>query len=258
MGGKKKSNPISKAAAATAKVHAKTNLASWAAKKDKRVAKVEKQVSKYNGGMGFKDPAQAMNEMIADPSKFGNQWSEIFGIGGTKKKGNSANSTPVGPNGQPINMPQYQSIAKGGVLGDNYRMADANPWLKMQTDKQGIENKLQMNNAIQNQLSSQGAAESALAMRGGLSSGSRERLARSGMRDLNLQKQGVYTQGNVNKLGLESDAFDKNQAANQFNIQTLLKDKEMQESSAQSKYQADMAAWAANKQADATANAGKK
>jgi len=251
---------LKKAAKVTASTMGKTNLAQQAAKKNKTVAGWEKQVSKINGGMGFKDPAQAIAEMAADPSKFKDQWSEIFGFGGTQNQPKSAPlGVPLGPDGQPIKLGAYSGIADGsGNLLSQYKLGDASPWMQMQLDKEAMMRGANMDNAVKGSLSGAGQMQANLAMNGGLSSGARERIARSGARDLNLARQGVNLQSGVNRLGIQSDAFDKTQDANKYNIQNAILDKKAQEDRKLMQYNTDMQAWAANKQGDAIAKSGKK
>lgn len=250
MGGAKKAGGV------IAKVSDKANIPKQIAKKNPTVAKWEKELSKYNGGMGFKDPLTSMGEMMENPSKFKDQWSEIFGFGAPSKKGGSPGSPVLG--GTAITAPKYTQLTKNGVLDKNYQLGNADGWLSSQLGATRINQTNDMNSAMQNALSAQGQAESALASRGGLSSGARERMMKSNSRDANLLKQGVLSQGNLSRLGLESEAFDKNQAAKEYNIQTMMKDRQMAADAENAKYQSDMTAWAANQQAKATAAAGKK
>ena len=251
---------LQKAASTAASAHAKTNLGTWAAKKNPKVAELEKKVSKYNGGMGFKDPSQSINEMVADPKKFSSQWSEIFGFGGTQNGAKSGPlGKPLGLNGQEIKLSAYKGLTdeEGNLLG-KYKLGNASPWLGQQLQMEQLTRGQNMDNASRNTLSGVGQMQSQLAMNGGLSSGSRERIAKQGARDLNLARQGVNLQGDLNRLSLESDAFDKNQEANKYNIQNLIGDQKALEDRKLMRYQTDMSTWAAGKQGDAIAKSGKK
>lgn len=117
-----------------------------------------------------------------------------------------------------------------------------------------------------------------LGMRGGVSSGSQERLAGQSMRDILAQKQGAYRQNASDLLGIsQKDAEIKNQMlgqfagmegeiqkgnlgalnqASQYNLQNLLKEKDMQRMKTQEDYKSNLDKWASNKQAEATAKAG--
>lgn len=145
-----------------------------------------------------------------------------------------------------------------GNLMDQYKLGGVDPWRKLQLENEQIRQGVDLDNATQAGLGQRAAAESALAMRGGLSGGARERLAREGARNTNLQQQGVRMQSNLNRLGIESDAFEKNQAANQFNIQTQMRDLQNKNLLNANNYNEQMRAWAAGKQAQATAASGKK
>lgn len=64
-------------------------------------------------------------------------------------------------------------------------------WLDMQNEKLKLDELNQRDRAAQQALGSAAAAESALAMRGGISGGSRERLAQNMARNVNAAQQGI-------------------------------------------------------------------
>jgi hypothetical protein len=76
-------------------------------------------------------------------------------------------------------------------------------WLNLQMQKQGIDELSDVERAKQQSAGNQAQAESALAMRGGISSGARERLARSGASNALAQTQGIRRGGSVDRLGLQ-------------------------------------------------------
>ena len=145
---------------------------------------------------------------------------------------------------------------KHGNLLNRYKLGDANPWLKLQQEQLGLQTQSQLDNATQSALGQRAGAETALAARGGMDSGARERLMSDQMRNVNLQQQGVRGTAEMNRLGLESDAFDKNQAVDQVNLQTLIQDNQNKNLYQANKYNENMRAWAANKQAKATEKSG--
>lgn len=83
------------------------------------------------------------------------------------------------------------------------------PWLKLQLQKQAIEQGAAADESARQAAAGLGQAQSALAMRGGLRGGASERLARQGMRDQNLAAQGVRRQGLLDRLGLSTAAEDQ-------------------------------------------------
>lgn len=113
-------------------------------------------------------------------------------------------------------------------------------------------------------------------MRGGLSSGARERLAKTEMQGGNYATQGAYNTGNQNEMNLkvqeEQDKLNtlkalpqaelaygqQEQDANKFNIQNALNDILQKRAYDVGGYNEAMRAWAAGKTADAQSGGGKK
>ena len=152
----------------------------------------------------------------------------------------------------------------------------ASPWLQLQLQKQNMDQMNQMAQAAKQSAGATAAARSNLAMRGGLSGGAAERLARGGSQDLNAQRQNIMNQGAQNRINLgiqdESNknqllgqAVSANQAQNaqnigigQFNAQNTLAENNANNAFNMSKYQEQMKAYGAGKSANAIANGGKK
>lgn len=88
----------------------------------------------------------------------------------------------------------------------------ASPWLQMQLENQKRDEQNQMNQATSQMAGSDAQARTNLALKGGLSSGARERLARSGALGLNATKQNIANAGATSRLGLniqdESNKLD--------------------------------------------------
>lgn len=136
-------------------------------------------------------------------------------------------------------MAAFRSLLnEGGGLGDQYKVAPGSvtagqldtqkfnldqdvmnamkgralstgesPWMKMQMEKQGLMKQDSLDEAMRQNAGAQAAAQSQLAMRGGLGGGARERIATSGMSDLNATRQGIARQGlhNATNLGIADD-----------------------------------------------------
>jgi hypothetical protein len=157
------------------------------------------------------------------------------------------------------------------------------PWALLATKKEYANETDARERAKREALGATAGARTDLAMHGGLSSGARERVARSGMRDLLSMSQDVGRQGDVNRLGI--DVQDETNRVNQLSMlpgmeqgvfntdmakesayeQSQNNDINRQIGENQAKnayntnqYNQQMAAWAAQKQANATENAGKK
>lgn len=224
--------------------------------------------------MAIKNPLSAEEtwnrtvELLRNPKKIPGVFKEgalenrdalLKKIGAKGKNKSISVRAPVDQNGNPITLGSYQGItdAKGNLQGP-YKLGDASPWMQMQLDKEAMMRGANMDSAVKGALSGTGQMQANLAMTGGLSSGARERIARSGARDLNLARQGVNLQSGVNRLGIQSDAFDKTQDASKYNIQNAILDKKAKEDRKLMQYQTDMQGWAAGKQSEAIAKSGKK
>jgi len=103
------------------------------------------------------------------------------------------------------------------------------PWAKMQLQKQQQEQMAGMDAASKQGLQAMGQGQAALASSGGLSTGARERMARSGSRDLMASRQAVGRQGIGSRLGIQSEDLNRKQGmlsdfagaesgANKFNL----------------------------------------
>lgn len=98
------------------------------------------------------------------------------------------------------------------ALGADARAQDAmrdralakgdSPWLKMQTQRQGVEEMSARDQAAQQAMSGAGAARSQLAMRGGLRGGAASRIAMQSARGMNAARQGIGRQGQLDRLSL--------------------------------------------------------
>ena len=75
-------------------------------------------------------------------------------------------------------------------------------WAAMQNEKLNLEKENLLGDVSRNAMADQATAESSLAMRGGLSSGSRERVAKAGLNAANMGRQNVFRQDAANRLGL--------------------------------------------------------
>lgn len=174
---------------------------------------------------------------------------------------------------------QYQ--IKGDIRSDaldkykqNTLSDGPSSWAKLATDQQGLEESGLRNKLGEQQGSALANARSSLAMRGGLSGGAAERLAKSGARDQmmgmqNLSAQGAMARGNIGMQDAQQKAQALPQLANmdmqtqlankkigEFNINNALTENKMTNMAGQASYDEQMKAWAATKQADAMRNSG--
>lgn len=224
---------------------------------------------------------------------------------GAQKLGTAAQSYVKNPNVQAAvassvpKPPEYQNISANGNLLGGYKTASQqsemygrgsaasalkdramstgdSPWLQLQMQKQGIEEDALRGRAAQESMGAGAAAQSALAMRGGMGSGSRERIARDMGRNLNMARQGVAQQGMLGRVGLrtQDDASklsaltgltgeegilgrfnaQQRQQNEQFNMGTKLSDVQGRNAFNENRYGQQMGAWGAGRTADAMGN----
>lgn len=151
-------------------------------------------------------------------------------------------------------------------------------WALLQKQMQDQARMAGMEKASAQTASGTAQARSGLAMRGGLSSGSRERIAAGGLKALLEARQGIgradtsnrlnidttdeqnrllnLNKFNDSELGLNKYNTDIKNNEQTYNLTNLLQDKKNQEAHRMAVYQEDNKKWAANKDAQATANSG--
>lgn len=162
------------------------------------------------------------------------------------------------------------------VLNQKATATGDSPWLKMQLQKQRMEQRQAMGKAGAQTNAATATARANLATKGGLSGGAAERLARGGAADLNAARQGIGATGATNRMNLGiQDETTKNQllgqavGANanqnaqnigmaQFNATNTLAENNANNAYAMQKYQEQMKGYGANKTANALAQGGKK
>lgn len=139
---------------------------------------------------------------------------------GTSKKKVLKNIEKQGGGYKRPKIPEYNSIysssmamqpkVQQGLLGmqgfnqfrDEALRQGQSPWASMALQKQGLEESSALERAKQEAASSAAQAQSNLAMRGGLSSGARERLAGAGAQNMLAMSQDIGRQGGLNRLGI--------------------------------------------------------
>lgn len=153
--------------------------------------------------------------------------------------------------------PKFQSLlGANGQLQDAYRLNQASPWLALQNQRQAVEQQAAADSAARQASSGNAQAFSNLAMRGGISSGARERLAQSGTRGLNAARQGVQRAGEQNRLAIQGQGAEMAAKEQMFNIQNSLAEQQNIRNLEQQKYQEKMKALAAQRTADAIEKSG--
>lgn len=208
----------------------------------------------------------------------------------------------LNPDGSPI-APTFNSIVgENGALSNNYALGawqnvnpdtqaldvykqtalrdagSSSPWAKLMLDKQGVEQAQAADNAGAAANNTFLSAATRLAQSGGLSGGSRERMARQAGQQAFIGRQGVERQGQLDRLNIQgqdesnrmsqlsnlqgmqntqADINFKNQSAGnevqKYNISNLLGENNAQRAFDSNVYNQRMSAWGANKSADAQA-----
>lgn len=205
------------------------------------------------------------------------------------------------PDGSPI-RPEYASLLdpKTGLMQSQYQMASGeldpskmegyqaykknalrtgpSDWATLMLQQQEQKRMGGMEKAAA-QASSGGAnARASLSMRGGMSSGARERIAKSGARDLLTARQGVGRDSNAAGLqiqtqdeqdkqgflkglpGMEADIEKFNignrNKTNEFNIMRSLEEKRAKDAQDLTVYQEQLKKWGSERQAQATERSG--
>lgn len=176
-----------------------------------------------------------------------------------------------------LNPSQYQGNTSAlDALNQKATQQGPSPWLQMQLAQQNNATMQNLGHAASQANAGNASARANLAMKGGLSGGAAERVARGGANDLNAQRQNITAAGETNKMNLGiQDQSNQNQllgqavSANanqnaqnigigQFNAQNTLAENNANNAFNMSKYQQQMQAYGAGNTANAIASGGKK
>jgi hypothetical protein len=211
-----------------------------------------------------------------------------------KRQGLNLDGSPIRPDWQSLidpatgqlqsryvlNVDKYDPMSSLGYKKFQQEALRTGPseWANLMLQKQQLEEQNLRSQAARQSQAAMNQGFGQLAMRGGLSTGSRNRLAASGMRDLLAARQQATRQGLDQRLGIGTTDEEKRQQQllqltnadvdigkynttlgakqSEFNLQNLLKEEEGKRSFTMGTYQEQMKKWAADKQAQATANSG--
>lgn len=152
----------------------------------------------------------------------------------------------------PLKGPAIDSITKAGMN------SGPSPWALLALGEQSKMRQTANDQGAQTAAGATATANADLASHGGLASGARERTAESGMKDFLAMTQGNAASENANDLqiGLNDEQNKIQQKGTAAQIET--QDTNNINNYNQSMYQQQMQAWAAEQQAQATRDAGKK
>lgn len=177
-------------------------------------------------------------------------------------------------------LPGYQDYIKKNSGGyDAFRaMALRNGpsnWANLAATQQDMQGMDQRNKAAQETNAATAGAQDQLAMRGGLTSGARERAVEAGANNLTGSQQGIDRQTGQNKLqigmndeqnrmselgqlpGMESSRAGQWEGVRAGDNANLMAENQAKNQYSQNLYGQQMTAWAAGQQAQATSHSGK-
>jgi hypothetical protein len=162
-------------------------------------------------------------------------------------------------------MPGFENIrGPNGQLKSQYQLKDVgaveSPWLKQQLAQQDLQKTAALNRGAQQAATGAASAQAQLARRGGLSSGSAERLAGAAQEQQALGAQNIYSQADqaandtqVNDMKTQRDYLT---GLNQQNLQNTLLDIGSKRQFDLGKYGEQMKGWGAEQAAKATEQGG--
>lgn len=177
-------------------------------------------------------------------------------------------------------LPGYEDYIKKNSQGYNAFRAMAlrngpSNWANLAVTQQDMQGQDQRNKAIQATNSATAGAQDQLAMRGGLTSGARERTVEAGANNLTGSEQGIDRQTGLNKLqigmndeqnrmselgqlpGMESNRAGQWEGVRSNDNANMMTENQAKNTYNQTLYGQQMSAWAAGQQANATAHSGK-
>ena len=178
-------------------------------------------------------------------------------------------------------LPGYEQQVEKNGQGYNQFRGEAlrrgpGAWALLAKVQQAMEAKAQREKAGKSAASERAGALNDLAMRGGLSSGARERLAETGATNALNMTQGINRQEGLNNLqvglndeqqrqaqlaalpGMEAARVTGWENTKAKDLEALMNENKSRNEFNMNKYNAQMSAWAAERQAQATEHSGKK
>ncbi len=217
------------------------------------------QPAPYNWSAGPDAPGQPVYQTGYDPSTMG-----------------TANPLQTQLNGINLNTQGLDAFRQQALR------TGPSQWAGLATQQQGLEEKNAREGAQRDAAGQTAQAQGQMAMRGGITSGSRERLATEGARNQLNMTQGIARQGSQNRLqigvndeqnrieqlgmlpGMENTALQPGfqkaqmmQGANQFDVGQSTQEMGNKNAFNAGTYNSQMGGWAANKASGAIANSGK-
>lgn len=159
-----------------------------------------------------------------------------------------------------ISMPGYVPLKGPAIdsITDNAMSAGPSPWALLALADQSKKRITANDQGAQTAAGAKATADADLAAHGGLSSGARERNAEAGMKDWLAMNQSNAAAENQNDLQIGMN--DEQNKLQQKGVAAQIEqaDTNNLNNYNQNMYNQQMQAWAANQQAEATRNAGKK
>lgn len=152
--------------------------------------------------------------------------------------------------------PDFKGLTDtNGNLLPQFQMSNGADYKKMAEEQLHHTTTDAANQAVGQNMGTSAAARTALATRGGLGSGSALRLAEVGMANTANNLQDVRNAGIKSEGDIQNKTFDIGRQAETTNLQNQILNQGGLNAYNQNKYNQQMQSWAANKSADAQANA---
>lgn len=164
----------------------------------------------------------------------------------------------------PFNAPERrQTLDNWGNLSPQYQLdvtreRPESPWLRQAIGRDEAVHQMHRDQAMRDNMAGQTSAWNNLARTGGLDSGARERIARTGQRDLASSNALLANQAAQNQMGLRMQDFQNQVAADQYNIGNTLGQVDREFAADMGIFQERAKAYGADQTANAIAGAGQQ
>ena len=208
-------------------------------------------------------PSNLLNPIGAGLAKVtGQEWMNPVGMVADRLTGQGGQQAAAPGSYNPASGSQPQDFQFQSPLNQStwslpsqLTMGGSKDWKNAALGEQALTQQQQMGAAKQQAQSGISGAQNQLAMRGGISSGARERVANAGQSALMGANTQLGMAGAQARAGIGTQAQQMGMAEQQGNITNILGQNALANQGAQSKYNTQMSAWAAGQMADAQRNA---
>jgi len=140
------------------------------------------------------------------------------------------------------------------TLPSNLTLNNADKWKQQMLDEQLLDQRTQRQNIGQQARAGTQEARNMLAMRGGIGQGARERVEKSGFRNMLNSQANLGMSGAQARANIGTQAANIGMAENQFNTANILDQNQLSNQAALEKYKTQMSAWAGGQYANELRN----